>query len=434
MLNRRDTLATLGAVLSSAHALTVAAQGQQPTTQTTMTSPAQAPKGRLIIQGGAVHPDTTDIWQAIVADAGGPGAVIAVMPAAAANPAISGQRLVETLTRYGAKPFVVPAAPRLAGTDHKAAARDPALAAQVRDAGGIFFSGGDQSRITDTLIAADGSRTPLLQACWDVLAKGGVIAGTSAGAAIMSEMMFFEPADSQLALLNEGMRFGTQPNDDLAPGIGFIGPGVFVDQHLLARGRFARMLPAMRKLKLPLGYGIDENSALRVDLAQASATVLGASGVLIVDLRQEDATLPLVPYRAKGVRLGLLDLGDTVHLRTAQITPSDFKRAGSVLLPHSANYKPEFRDHKFYPDVLGKDVLPELMRNFLDNRQTEVLGLAFAQPGRKSAEQGFQFTFKKGADTRAWLRIEKGKAHYTVADVELDVEPITMAKPLWVAR
>ncbi len=398
----------------------------------TMTQPTSS-KGSLIIQGGAVHPETADIWQAIVADAGGPGAVIAVMPQAAANPQSSGLRIVETLARYGAKGFIVPAAPRWPGGKHREAAQNPELAAQVAAAGGIFFTGGDQGNITDTLLAPDGSATPLLKACHAVLAKGGVIAGTSAGAAIMSEWMFYEPGEV-LDLLNHGMKAGR----DHAKGLGFIGPGVFVDQHLLARGRFARMLPLMRQLKIPFGYGVDENTALRVDLSKGTGTVLGASGVLIVDLRQEDASLPLAPYRAKGVRLGLLDKNDTVDLRSAAITPSAFKQAGRMLLPHATDYKPEFRERKFYPDVLGDSVLPKLLVNFVDNRQTEVRGLAFAEPGTRRAKadasSGFEFVFRKGADTRAWLRIDQGKAHYTVADVELDVLPVAMASPLFGAR
>jgi hypothetical protein len=87
--------------------------------------------GKLIIMGGAVSPDTADIWQTIVADSGGPGAAIAVIAAAAGDPKASAQRTMDALTAHGAKPFFVPAAPRLAGTDYRAASRDPALAKQV---------------------------------------------------------------------------------------------------------------------------------------------------------------------------------------------------------------------------------------------------------------------------------------------------------------
>ena len=67
------------------------------------------------------------------------------------------------------------------------------------------------------------------------LSRGGVVAGSSAGAAVMSRMMFRE-ARSVLRTLENGVQMGKE----LAPGLGFLDPSWFVDQHCLARGRFAR--------------------------------------------------------------------------------------------------------------------------------------------------------------------------------------------------
>ena len=57
----------------------------------------------------------------------------------------------------------------------------------------IFFTGGDQKRITKALRNEDGENTPLLEAIWEVYNEGGVIAGTSAGAAVLSRVMFSRP-------------------------------------------------------------------------------------------------------------------------------------------------------------------------------------------------------------------------------------------------
>ena len=70
------------------------------------------------------------------------------------------------------------------------------------------------------------------------LLRGGVIAGTSAGAAIMSATMFYDPPLEVMPVLKNGVVDGK----DIAPGLGFIGTDVFVDQHLLARGRFAELI------------------------------------------------------------------------------------------------------------------------------------------------------------------------------------------------
>ena len=135
-----------------------------------------------------------------------------------------GKQLVERLDKHGANAFFVPVAVRLTGTDYQAAADDPALANAVRGAGGAYFAGGDQARITRALRRPDGSNTRVLDALWELYRRGGVIAGTSAGAAIMSSTMFGHPKPV-LATLKLGLLDG----QEITPGLGFIGDDVFVD-------------------------------------------------------------------------------------------------------------------------------------------------------------------------------------------------------------
>lgn len=406
------------------------APGASSTTQTAATHPKsiqenQAVQGALVIMGGAIHPDTEDIWQRIVSLAGGAGASIAIMPAAAANPESSAKRTMETLERYGAKPFLITAAPRLANRDFRKDADDAVIAERVGKACGVFFLGGDQSRITQTLIRADGSESALLQAITRVYARGGVLAGTSAGAAIMSRTMFYEPPDV-LRVLQEGLK----PGRDIAPGLGFIGEGIFVDQHVLARGRFARMLPAMAAAKVTYGLGVDENTALVVR-AQREAEVIGASGVIVIDTSKASSDAAETRFNLKGARLTYLERGDRIDLATRAITPSPFKAAGSVLNHRDANFKAEFDEPRWYPDVLGKNILIEVLCNLVDNTHTATVGLALPSPAHSNRTLGFEFTFRKGDDTRGFLRIEKGRAHYSVRDVELDVRPVLVSVPLY---
>jgi cyanophycinase len=382
-------------------------------------------KGSLVIMGGAIHPDTEDIWQRIVALAGGKGASIAVIAAAAGNPESSAKRTIEVLSRYGAEPFFVPAAPRLAGRDVRKDAEDPEIVARVAKAGGVFFNGGDQSRITQTLVRADGSATALLKTIQEIYAKGGVLAGTSAGAAIMSRTMFYEPPDV-LRVLQEGVKPGT----DIAPGLAFIGDDVFVDQHVLARGRFARMLPAMVAAKVTLGIGVDENTAVLVD-AKKQMEVLGASGVIVIDTSKTTNDAAIKHFNMKSARITYLERGDKFDLATKALTVSPFKAAGSVLNHRDANFKPEFDEPRWYADVLGKNILIELLTNLVDNTQKQVVGIALPSPTHRNRKLGFEFTFRKGEDTRGFLRIEKGRAHYSVRDVELDVRPINVSEPLY---
>eukprot|EP01030_Chromulinospumella_sphaerica_P014394 gene14394-14188_t len=110
-----------------------------------------APQGTLVIIGGALRADNAVVWQRIVALSGGAGARIAVLPTAAGNPERSGRNIASYLNRYGAAAFVVPVAPSLKQRDYRVDAEDVQLAQSIREAGGVYFAGGDQSKITRAL-------------------------------------------------------------------------------------------------------------------------------------------------------------------------------------------------------------------------------------------------------------------------------------------
>ena len=263
-----------------------------------------APKGSLLIIGGALRADNAEVWDRMVQLAGGKGARIAVLPTAAGNPERSGRTLAARLNQHGANAFVIPLAPKLAGSNARAQADNPELAALVRSAGGVYFTGGDQARITDALVHADGSRSAVLEAVWEVYRRGGVIAGTSAGAAIMSSTMYYD-AKTVFSTMSESLRDGVE----LAPGLGFVGNDIFVDQHFIARGRFARMLPAMLKKGYRLGLGIDENSAMLIGPGR-ELEVLGYQGVILIDLSKASSAAELNDFNVRNARISYLDHGD----------------------------------------------------------------------------------------------------------------------------
>jgi cyanophycinase len=150
------------------------------------------PKGSLVIIGGSLRAGNAPVWERIVELAGGKGARIAVFPSAANLPERAGKVDVERLRAYGADAFLVPLSVKLPGPNYRQVADDEELAKQVREAGGAYFVGGDQARVTLALRRADGADSLILDALWEMYRRGGVIAGTSAGAAIMSSTMFNE--------------------------------------------------------------------------------------------------------------------------------------------------------------------------------------------------------------------------------------------------
>jgi cyanophycinase len=231
-------------------------------------------KGALLFAGGQLRFDNAPVWKQFVDLAGGKGAPVVVMPTAAENPTMMGQRTIEKLQGYGASAKVVPISPMLKGVPYKDAAKDPANVKKLRQAKGIWFLGGEQQRITQALINEDGTNTPALDAIWYAYRHGAVIGGTSAGAAIMSRMMFADAMNS-LDTIKHGITWGKH----VARGLGFIGDGWFVEQHFLTRGRFARALNAMRDFDFKYGIGVDEDTA--VVFKDGKFKVIGYKGALI---------------------------------------------------------------------------------------------------------------------------------------------------------
>jgi cyanophycinase len=340
-----------------------------------------------------------------------------VLPTAAENPAKEAQLTVDALNRYGARAFVVPVAPRLAGTDARKAADDPALADAVRKAGGAFFTGGDQARITGSLRRADGSNTAVLDALWALYRRGGVIAGTSAGAAIMSSTMFYDPPLDVMPVLKNGVVDGK----DVAPGLGFIGTDVFVDQHLLARGRFGRMLPAMLAKGYTLGLGIDENTAAVVGPAR-DVTVIGYRGALVLDLAGASTDKAKPGFNLTNARISYLDSGDRFNLTTRAYVPGPDKE------PVDRKYV-EHRAPIFYTDILGNTAVADLLEKLVDSDLQRAVGVAFEGPDSAAPDRGFEFTFTRMPDSGEYVTNREDA--YSIYRIRMDVRAVRVKQPFY---
>ncbi len=139
----------------------------------------------------------------------------------------------------------------------------------LREAGGVFFSGGDQLRLTAQI-----GGTAIEDELHRLLARGGVIAGTSAGASMMSDTMLVKGSSS------ETHRIGDL---HMAPGLGLI-RDVIIDQHFAERGRFGRLIGAIAHNPRVLGLGIDEDTAVVVE--GDVLTVIGNGAVYVVDAKK----------------------------------------------------------------------------------------------------------------------------------------------------
>ncbi|WP_129792410.1 cyanophycinase [Sphingosinicella sp. CPCC 101087] len=134
------------------------------------------------------------------------------------------------------------------------------------DAAAVFFSGGDQLRITSQI--GDSGIEAKVRALFE---RGGTVAGTSAGASVMSDVMLVRGTSG------ETHRIGDL---HMAPGLGLI-RDVIIDQHFAERGRFGRLIGAVAHNPRILGIGIDEDTAA---IAEGdSLEVIGSGAVYIVD-------------------------------------------------------------------------------------------------------------------------------------------------------
>ena len=379
-------------------------------------SDAAQPKGSLVIIGGNLRPGNAPVWERIIKLAGGRGARIAVFASASGTPERSGKFLVERLNSYGAKAFFVPVAVKLSGSNYQAAADDRGLAEAVRNANGAFFAGGDQSRITRALRHEEGTKTRVLDALWDMYRRGGVIAGSSAGAAIMSSTMFGKPR-AVLATLKLGVAEG----EEITDGLGFVGDDVFIDQHLLVRGRFARMLPAMLKKGYKLGLGIDEDTAMVV-LPNRDVEVVGYKGALVLDL--SNATVHEGAFNVTNVRVSYLDNGDHFNILTHECTPSDDK-ADNKLDPS----RPYYREPLFTADILGNSTVVDLMSKLIDSDQSDAIGITLGSPSGVQPDLGFEFRFTRTDESVGYQ--SSSMESYSIYNVRLDIRPILIRRPLY---
>lgn len=174
----------------------------------------------------------------------------------------------------------------------------------------VFFTGGDQLRLTSLI-----GDTPVFSRCYEIFVNGGAIAGTSAGASVMSEAMIVTGDSDASPRINDGLH--------LAPGFSFA-KDMVIDQHFAERGRVGRLLGVVAQNPRILGVGIDENTAIEVEpfkrfrvLGRGSVYVIDGSDVSDTNVADEAEGRALSIF---GVRLHLLTQGDEFDLSAR--TPS----------------------------------------------------------------------------------------------------------------
>ena len=246
-------------LLSAALVAVVSATGQvSPITVGKSTTRHGPEKGSLIIIGGGGS--TPEIWKKFVELAGGlEKANVVVVTTAVGDSAATSQGTINMLKKATGIQNVT-----LLHTGDLATANSEAFVEPIRKATAVFFDGGRQWRPADSYL-----NTLAHQAFLDLLDRGGVIAGSSAGATIQGSFLWRGDTEGPEILIG-----------DHTQGLGFLKNSV-IDQHLLARNRQFDMVDFIRQSPELIGIGLDQATAILVQ--RDTLEVIGKSYVAIYD-------------------------------------------------------------------------------------------------------------------------------------------------------
>ena len=179
-------------------------------------------------------------------------------------------------------------------------------------AGGVYFCGGDQSRLTAALLD-----TPIHEKLRELYARGIVIAGTSAGAAVMSEMMI---TGDEKRTQDEDQNWQTIEAGNVVTvcGFGFVTEAV-VDQHFIARRRHNRLISVVLENPKLVGVGIDESTAVWVR-PDGRYEIAGIGQVVVYDARNASVSRAGAGLLgAAGMTVHILLPGDVYDLATGTV-------------------------------------------------------------------------------------------------------------------
>lgn len=293
----------------------------------------------------------------------------------------------------------------------------------------IFFNGGDQARHARTWLNDDGSYNQLMQIiATRFIHNQVIIAGSSAGTAIQSSPTYGEGASfghlyfaNSQGLANKSVRDGgvngsglqdmRAPIDSLQnsdnggkmSGFAFAPDSVLVDTHFDARGRLARLIPALRDTHKQIGVGVDENTAFFIK--DRVGTVYGKNGVFIVDNRYANYQSSSY-FAGKNFRVNYLSMGDSYNFTTLKAVSNK-----------SLIKIPRYNGYKDSNNIIGAYETTNLLTRLVDQTSGINFGYTKTPSDYPSNTHVFKFKFTKDAKTAGYY----GDNRYTVVDAIVNI-------------
>ncbi|MEM8695392.1 MAG: cyanophycinase [Pseudomonadota bacterium] len=386
-------------------------------------APAQAANGRLLIVGGGLSLDNEPVYRALIDNRPDDAPGIAIVAAAGMDASSRAATFAGELMHYGVAPEDIavvslavvddPDTPDVDESDWAANAANPEEIAKIETAGAIWFTGGDQLRLNRALIRPGGFDSPMLAAIRARLRAGAIVGGTSAGAAAMSSPMIVRghAFDALFAPIGDDVSENGGDAEPLVlmPGLRLLAPFV-VDQHFAERGRLGRLARAIMEQPGParIGIGIDEDTALLVDLAGNGARVIGRGAVTMLDGRRATESGGTI----NEILLSRLHDGDRIDLTSLSVDPAPSRLAA------------DDRQTVFgglWPSVELLRVLETQMRP-LNISEYRPRGSARFEARLADGKREARFLFRADRETRAWRGQNDAGWNGTLTGVRLSLE------------
>jgi len=344
------------------------------TVATVRVSPPVSPPGTLVIMGGRTFDEA---FLEVLRATGREKPRVGVIPTASSTPEETGREYAEMIKGYGAEGVLIDITERNCAKT----AYEQQYVELVKSLDAVFFTGGDQNRITKCLLPG-GSPTPVLEALWNLYLRGGVISGNSAGAAIMSDPMIGGGMDERVIVTR---------------GLGFLMYGqVIVDQHFLARGRVLRLIEALIQTGIRLGIGIDEGAAL-VCFGNFTCRVIGSAPVVVSIYEGYNGTHHIFS-------LSYLTPGDSIDLKTLKVNIGSSKKP--VLISGDTTHTADI-------DVKTQNGLSVLIGLLTRNKEVSVSVLS------ESRRFTYQITLARTSRTKIYETGFYDPVRYTAIEVSL---------------
>ncbi len=388
-------------------------------------------KGNLVIVGGALSNRNASVYEKFIELAGGKDkAKIGIVPAASSNPVKKASKFKDNLVSYGVLAENIEVIP-LAVKDKAEGIKvnehpwlnngfNPEVVEQVSKLSGIWFTGGDQNYITHTLLDKNLHPSPVLNGIYELYKNGGVIGGSSAGAAIMSNVMI--GGGTSWEALTQGFTDTYYEVDSseknralyVTQGLGFFPYGI-IDQHFDRMARTGRLI-SLCYAKQSLGFGIDENTAFVIYGDGKPAEILGEGCVTVIDVSQTFASEVNGLTRFKNVSLSILSHGDSYDCENHRfvIHPEKQSTIGHeycfVSQPRATGV---FSRNGLLRDLVGYDLL--------DNAGSQTAkSYLFGEDG-----MGFELNFYQNNETQGYWSTQQGHSDtYSIIELSLDIDPI----------